>query len=67
MAPFNSLLNVIEGESSWLCLSEISINLNIIVYVYYCSNVGIFLFTCLRFLFFIKGGLCSLVGSVLAY
>ena len=67
MAPFNSLLNVIEGESSWLCLPEISINLNIIVYVYHCINVGIFLFTCLRFLFFIEGNLRSLVGSVLAY
>ena len=42
-------VNRLEGVHSWLFLLEISIIVNIVVYVFYCSVVGIFLFTCLPF------------------
>ena len=51
-----SLMNVLEGEGSWLRILEISINANIVVsllsfayfvYIYTCSVVCGFLFTCL--------------------
>ena len=42
-------MNVLEDERSCLRFLEISINVNIIVYIYFGSVVCGFLFTCLPF------------------
>ena len=38
------LMNVLEGECFWFCLLEISINLNIVVYIHYCCMCILFTF-----------------------
>ena len=38
----NSLMNDLVVEGSWHCLLEIPINVNIVVYNYYCSDAGSF-------------------------
>ena len=48
-----SLMNVLEGECSWLCLLEISINLNIVLYVIFVYVLFVYIFSCsvCRFIF----------------
>ena len=49
-------MNVLEGECSLLHLFEISVNANIVVYIYYCSIVCVF---CLHL--FLQSCLCIFV------
>ena len=51
-----SRMNVLEGECSLLHLFEISVNANIVVYIYYCSVVCVF---CLHS--FLQSCLCIFV------
>ena len=52
----NSLMNVLEGECSWLCLLEVSINVEIVVYIHFC-----------RFVYFVAIYSCSVCCCIFIF